>query len=117
MTEEQAEGHNIVSQHRFVILIVLTIVVSVFLVGVALALYASSGTAQLDLSRPGYVSVRDQAPRSNSFDGFSANGTLDKTAVDEFRTMYDAQAENATNVDSFAGDVMSDKSLSIDAPK
>ncbi|QQG50967.1 MAG: hypothetical protein HZB75_00440 [Candidatus Saccharibacteria bacterium] len=117
MSEEQPENHGIISQHRFMLLIGLTIMISVFLVGVALALYASSGAAQLDLSRPGYVSVRDQAQRSNSFDGFSASGTLDKAAIDEFRTMYTQQQENATNVDSFAGDVMSDKSLSIDAPK
>jgi hypothetical protein len=103
-------------RHRFLVLIGLTIVISLFLVGVALALYASSGAAQLDLSRPGYTSVRGQAARSDSFEGFSASGPVDKETIDKFRSLYESQAEKATNVDSFGGDVMSDKTLSIDAP-
>ena len=103
-------------RHRFLVLIGLTIVISLFLVGVALALYASSGAAQLDLSRPGYTSVRGQAAHSDTFEGFSASGPVDKETIDRFRSLYKAQAEKATNVDSFGGDVMSDKTLSIDAP-
>lgn len=103
-------------QHRFLWLVAATILVALFLVSVALALYASSGAAQLDLSRPGYNSVRQQVGRSDSFDGFPAGGSLDKKAINQFRSLYDKQAEKATNVDSFAGDVMSDQTLSIDAP-
>jgi hypothetical protein len=103
-------------RHKFMVLIGLTIVTSLFLVGVALALYASSGAAQLDLSRPGYKSVREQAVRSDSFEGFSASGSVDKDALNEFRNLYDSQSKQATNFDSFGGDVMSDKTLSIDAP-
>lgn len=103
-------------QHRFLAMIILVVVVALFLVGVSLALYASSGAAQLDLSRPGYVSVRDQALRSSGFDSFPATGTLDTGAISEFRAIYKQQSEKATNVDGFAGDVMSDAALSIDAP-
>ena len=49
-------------QHRFLVMIGAVVLTALFLVGVALALYASSGAAQLDLSRPGYVSVRDHGP-------------------------------------------------------
>lgn len=104
------------SKHRFIVLVAMTILISLFLVSVALALYASSGAAQLDLSRPGYQSVRDQAGHSTSFDGFSATGTLDKKAIDEFRNLYDKQAEKATNVDSFSGNAMNEQTLSIDPP-
>ncbi|HEU4715483.1 MAG TPA: hypothetical protein VFS14_01500 [Candidatus Saccharimonadales bacterium] len=121
MTEEQlaAEASTLSpwQRHRFVVLIGLTIVVSLFLVSVALALYASSGAAQLDLSRPGYTSVRDKVERSDSFSGFSATGPVDKETLEKFRKLYDEQAEKATNFDSFGGNVMSDKALSIDAPK
>jgi len=103
-------------QHRFILLIVLTIVISLFLVGVALAMYASSGTAQLDLSRPGYTSVRNQAVRSDTFSGFSEDGPIDKESLDQFRKLYDQQANQVTSVDSFGGSVMSDQALSIDAP-
>jgi hypothetical protein len=104
------------ARHRFMGLVSLTILISLFLVSVALALYASSGAAQLDLTRPGYQSVREQAGHSTSFDGFPASGTLNKDATDQFRKLYDQQAEKATNVDSFAGNAMDEQTLSIDAP-
>jgi hypothetical protein len=120
MTEDQlvAEARNLSpwQRHRFVVLIGMTIIISLFLVGVALALYASSGAAQLDLSRPGYTSVRDKVERSDSFEGFSASGSVNKDTLDKFRKLYEGQSEKATNFDSFGGDVMSDTTLSIDAP-
>lgn len=119
MTQEDlvADGHALSrwAQHRFMVLVGLTILVSLFLVSVALALYASSGAAQLDLSRPGYVSVRKQAVRSDTFNGYPATGTIDKDALDQFRNLYDKQAKQATSVDSFGGTVMTDQALSLDA--
>ncbi len=102
-------------RHRFLVAVGICIVVSLFLVGVALALYASSGAAQLDLSRPGYQSVRQQAASNDTLDTFPATGTLDKEAIERFRKLYDERAGQATGVDSFGGTVMSDESLSIDA--
>lgn len=103
-------------EHRFVLLVGATILVALFLVSVALALYASSGAAQLDLSRPGYVSVRDQAARSDEFDNFPATGGIDKEVLEQFRKSYEKQAERATNVNSFGGNAMDDQTLSLDAP-
>lgn len=103
-------------RHKFLVMVGVSIVIALFLVGVALALYASSGTAQLDLSRPGYKSVREQATRSDSFDGFPATGSLDTKAIEQFRKLYEERAGQATSVDSFGGTVMSNESLSIDAP-
>lgn len=103
-------------EHRFLIMIGISIAIALFLVSVALALYASSGTAQLDLTRPGYQSVRDQASRSDTFDGFPATGTLDKAALEQFEKLYDERAKQAIGIESFGGNGMSDESLSIDAP-
>ena len=104
------------AQHKLMVMIAGSIVIAMFLVGVAMALYASSGAAQLDLSRPGYVSVRKQATRSDQFDSFSATGEIDKTSLDQFRKLYDEQAKKVSGIDSFGGSVMSDETLSIDAP-
>lgn len=101
-------------QHKFLLLIGMTIVISLFLVAVALALYASSGAAQLDLSRPGYKSVREQVVRSDTFKGFPATGPINSDTLDQFRALYDDQSKKATNVDSFSAGAMSDQSLSID---
>lgn len=101
-------------QHRFLVMITIAIAIALFLVSAALALYASSGAAQLDLSRPGYMSVREQAVRSDQFDSFSASGALTEEVVSDFGKLYDTQAKRATNVDSFGGDVMSDQILRLD---
>jgi len=103
-------------RHKFMALVGITIVIALFLVGVALALYTSSGAAQLDLSRPGYQSVREQASRTPDFEGYPSTGKLDAKAISEFKTLYDKKAKEATAVDSFGGKVMTDQSLSIDAP-
>ncbi len=117
MTDEVIEKDtlNRWSQHRFLLLIGGTILISLFLVGVALALYASSGTAQLDLSRPGYKSVRDQAVKSDTFDGFPTSGPINKDTVSQFRTLYQKEVQQVDS-NSFGGSVMSDQALSLDAP-
>lgn len=103
-------------QHKFMLLVGATITMAFVLVVIALMLYNSSGAAQLDLSRPGYQSVRDKVSRDNSFAGFPSSGSIDKEALDEFREMYDKQLKEATVVESFGGDVLSDASLGVDAP-
>jgi hypothetical protein len=103
-------------RHRFIVMIAGSIVISLALVSVALALYSSSGAAQLDLSRPGYVSVREKVTQTGQFEGFSASGPVDAAALEQFRKLYDEQAKAATSIDSFGGDILSDQALSIDSP-
>jgi hypothetical protein len=106
---------SIWERHRFWILVSSCVIVSLFLAGVSLALYASSGAAQLDLTRPGYQSVRQQAGGEDKLDAFPSTGELDGKSLEQFRKLYDERAKQATSVDSFGGGVMSDESLSIDA--
>lgn len=103
-------------EHRFIVMVGLAIVVALFLVSVALALYASSGAAQLDLSRPGYQSVREQAAKNETFTGFASSGVLDKASLEEFERLYSERTKQVVGVESFGGNGMSDESLSIDAP-
>jgi hypothetical protein len=117
MTEQQVQPLGRWAKHRFMLLVGVTILISLFLVGVSLALYASSGAEQLDLSRPGYISVRSQAVRSEEiFTGFPSSGAMNATVINQFRALYKKQAEQATEVDGFGGDVMDDSTLGIDAP-
>ncbi len=103
-------------RHKFMVLVGLTIIISLFLVMVSLRLYGSSGAAQLDLSRPGYQSVREQASRPVDFTSFPSTGPLNKEALDKFRILYDEQVKEATAVDSYGGDVMSDTALGLNVP-
>lgn len=120
MTEEELaiEAQHMTGweRHRFLVMVGASIVIALMLVAVSMKLYESSGAAQLDLSRPGYEHVNEKVTPSEVFKGFPAVGEMNKTVVDEFRTMYNKRAGQATNVDSFGGDVMSDAALGIDAP-
>jgi hypothetical protein len=103
-------------QHRFMGLVIGSIVIALLLTAVSLKLYASSGAAQLDLSRPGYEHVVDKKVRSTVFEGFPSSGPINRQTLKEFQDLYNKRADQATKVDSFGGDVMNDATLSIDAP-
>jgi uncharacterized iron-regulated membrane protein len=104
-------------QHRYLLLIAIAIAIAIFLTGVSMALYNSSGAAQLDLSRPGYSAVTSQAVKNDSdFANYANTGTLDKAAIDEFRDLYDKQATKAKAVDAFSGDPLDPATLEISAP-
>ncbi len=105
------------AQRRYLLLIAISVAIAMFLVSVSMALYNSSGAAQLDLSRPGYSAVTSQAIKNDSnFANYPDTGTLDKASIDEFRALYDAQAAKAKAVDAFSGDPLSPTALEISAP-
>ena len=104
-------------QHRYLLMIAISIAIAIFLTGVSMALYNSSGAAQLDLSRPGDSAVTSQAVQNDStFADYPNTGTLDKTSIDAFRTLYDAQAAQAKTVDAFSGDPLDPATLEINQP-
>lgn len=110
--ESVAVGH--IRRHQFVSLIVGAIGISLFLVFVALSLYQTSGTIQLDLSRPGYAAAREEAIKDNQpFTGFSPDGKIDAKALDEFEAMYTDKATDATSVNAYSGDALSDRALRL----
>lgn len=102
--------------HRFLLLIVATLVVSIILVSVSIVLYNVSGSAQLDLSRPGYKSVSDKVDRDNSVTEYSAFGPVNKATLKEFTTIFDKQAQKAKAVDAFNGDPLNPEVLEFGDP-
>lgn len=103
-------------QHRFLMLVAGVIAISVFLVSVALSLYNSSGAAQLDLSRPGYQAVRNQAKRDIVSTSFPSSGPLDKESLDQFSKLYAEQSGKVTSVDSYDAAALGEDSLQMLAP-
>lgn len=81
------------------------IVLAILLTGVSLALYYTSGSAQLDLSRPNYKDVRSQiiSKEETAFKIDSA-GVIDDNMINEFKSLYEQQIQKATAIDAFAGD-------------
>lgn len=102
-------------QHKFMILVLSAIAVAIFMVLVAMNLYSSSGTAQLDLSRPDYQSVRAQAGRDGEATEFSSIGGIDKSVLTDFRNKYSEKANQVIKADGFGGEAMSDAALGLPA--
>jgi hypothetical protein len=99
-------------QHKFFLLVGITIIVAISLVTVSLMIYNMSGAAQLDLSRPGYKAVASQAQTDQSaFANYAATGPVNSKTIEEFQKLYDAQAKAVTSVDAFGGDPLNANTL------
>lgn len=103
-------------QHKFLLLVGATILTSMILVGVAMGMYASSGAAQLDLSRPNYQNVREKANRDERLTAFPATGKMTQDSLAQFRELYEPQSKRIVDFESFGGDPLSDQALGIDPP-
>lgn len=103
-------------RHRFFLMVAGVIAIALFLVSVALSLYNSSGAAQLDLSRPGYQAVRNQAKRDSSTASFSSTGALDQASLDQFSKLYGEQSGKVTSVDSFDAAALGEDALQMLTP-
>jgi hypothetical protein len=102
------------SQHRFMAMIIGSSFIACMLTAIGLSLYNSSGTAQLDLSRPGYSAVRSKAAKADKIEGFANTGPINEETLQQFRTLYDEQLKQMTAVDAYSGDALSTASLKID---
>jgi len=99
------------AKHRLSLLLVITVVIAITLTVVSMVAYNVSGTAQLDLSRPGYSSVSDKVDRTDKITEYNGNGPITKESINEFNKFYDDQAKKAKAVDAFNGDPLNPEVL------
>lgn len=104
------------SKHKMFVLVSSSIIVALLLVIVSMALYSSSGAAQLDLSRPGYQSVQDKLGRSDTFESFPTNGPVNSQTFEQFLRLYDRQIKSVQGSSPFNPESLSDHNLGIDSP-
>ena len=105
-----------VVRYRLPAFLIGVISLAIVLVMISMSVYYVSGAYQLDLSRPGYQAVRDQASRDTVTRSFSASGALNDKALDSFSEMYKEQASKITSVDSFDEAALSEDSLQLLSP-
>ena len=104
-------------QYRLAVLIAGTISIALAFAAVGLFLYNVSGTAQLDLSRPGFEGVSEIVDRnSGTYKEFPSSGAIDQEALDEFDRLYSEHLDIMKNAQAFEGDPLSPESLGIQAP-
>lgn len=110
-TEEVIAPVTFWDRHRFLLLIVLTIIIAITMTVVALVMYNVSGSAQLDLSRPGYQSVSDQVVREEPSREFTAYGPVTRETLEDFMKLYTESSDRAKAVDAFNGDPLNPEVL------
>ena len=112
-TPEQAPTEHVSfwDEHRFLILIVATLLIAIVLVSISIFIYKVSGSAQLDLSRPGCQSVSDKVDRTDPVSEYSLFGPINKDTVNDFTKLYDTQSAKAKAVDAFNGDPLNPEVL------
>ncbi len=115
-TQTEAVVHIPWYRNNLLRLVVGSITIAILLVMFSMALYTSSGSAQLDLSRPGYQLVRDQVNQSGAFQSFPASGSVDRETLDEFLELYDKQTLPVSGSDAFSSSALDAQALGIDAP-
>lgn len=104
-------------RHKVLTLILGAIIASLVLVSVSYSLYQIDGTAQLDLSRPGYEGVSTRLDKNvTSFEGYSAQGPIDRAALEEFDTLFTTQVEQVSETKIFSSDPLSPEELGIQDP-
>ena len=112
-----ANSPTFIGRHSFLIFITLSSLIASVVVVISMMMYNSSGAAQLDLSRPGYVSVRSQATtNSDDFQNYPSTGKIGTDDMNDFKTLYGKQSQRVKTVDAFGGDPLSPDALNISAP-
>lgn len=112
---EQTRLRKFWFNHQITLLVIVTITIALVMVIVSMVLYNVSGTAQLDLSRPGYSGVSTQVDAEReTFREYSATGSVNQESLEEFRELYEEQVASAKAIDAFGGDPMAPDALGID---
>ena len=98
-------------RHRLSLLLILTVLIALAMTVISMFAYNASGTAQLDLSRPGYLSVSDKVDKTDKITEYSSFGSVNKDSINEFIKLYDEQATKTKAVDAFNGDPLNPEIL------
>lgn len=96
--------------------IFLAITFALLMTVASMALYIVGGTAKLDLSRPGYESVRSQIRQDDGYnDDFSSIGEINKDVIKDFLKMYDSEAKSLGQYDGFNRNTLGDSRIGLTA--
>jgi hypothetical protein len=115
--DEVKKKPSYMSEHKFLLLIAYSIIISLILVGISLQIYNESGAAQLDLSRPGYRSVQSKAiTNDNELQTYPNTGTVTLSTVQQFELLYNKESQQVTSIDAYGGDPLNPDALEISTP-
>ncbi len=100
-------------ENQIYILLTGSVIIASILTSVSLWLYTATGTQQLDLSRPGYKSVRTKINRDPIAGEYSATGAMSLKEIDKFKKLLQAELDRANKNEAFSGDPLDPIGLGI----
>ncbi len=77
-----------------------------------MTIYNYSDVSRLDISRPGYESLRKSVVKDEATT-FDANGTLNSKDIEDFQKLYDKKRQALNALGKFDGDALNDDQLKI----
>lgn len=102
-------------KHKIIFLITGAITFSLVLVIISMTMYVSSGTIQLDLSRPGYINVSEQGVVTDkTLTNFPQFGSVDQETLNSFEKQFQEYSKKAKAVEAFNGDPLDPKALGLE---
>jgi hypothetical protein len=111
VTWEQVE--HVIQRHRIIYGVIVALLIALMLTVVSMALYVSSGASRLDLSRPGYESLRSDVQQGPQEDVFSSTGPLNSDVAQDFQTRFNHHRETLSKLDTFGTNALDDDQLQI----
>jgi hypothetical protein len=104
----------IVNRYKLAFAITGAVIICLLLTVFSVVLYAITGTAKLDLSRPGYEEVRRQISKKSPSDtSFEPNGSLSSAIITDYLKEYKKQSSAINKYDNFNPRLLDDGSLGL----
>lgn len=115
-SQRRRQVSRYIETHNVGIGVVSVVVIALVLTSINMALYVFTGTSKLDLSRPGYESVRKEVSNEDKLDearSFSSGGKLDRKALDEYLSSYRKKQQTLGRYDKFDSRALDNSQLNL----
>jgi hypothetical protein len=118
LARRQPSKTGFINRYRFRTMLAIAISITLMLTIINVSLYNITGTAKLDLSRPGYEAARKKINSSKEFDtySFSSNDPLSQDTIKKYLYHYDKHLKRTQAYDRYDVSVMDDANLGLNSP-
>lgn len=105
---------DFIMAHQFPAMLTAVLLVTALLTLLNIVIYTRSGTVNIDLSRPGYETARQNVSENVTETDFAPNGPITKEVRDDFIERLEKLQTEMSQMNDFAGDSLSDKALNLE---
>lgn len=101
------------ADHQFALFIIICITIAFIMTLISLELYRRSGAMNLDMSRPGYESVRTEVEQTSDDRPYSSSGSLTNEAITDFEERLNNYKDELNNLGTYDNSIVSDENLNL----